>query len=133
MGENRKKRKGIPTNVEDFKEKRNLNQQELREYIGIVTLCNNQKWRAMQIANNTALIPRGKEIAKEEEAISNLLENAKNNWIAQVLKGCGVLPGQAVNINSHTGVIEYAKTNMEKEKSHIEVDKKTGKAEVKEE
>ena len=59
----------------------------------------------MQIMGNTALIPDGQNVAKTQEAIANLLENSKNNWISQVLTSCGVPKGQSVNINSATGEI----------------------------
>lgn len=118
------KAKGIPTSVQDFKERRNLNKAELREYIGLVTLCNNQRWKSMQISHNTALIFEGQKVAKLEESITNLLDNARNNWIAQVLQDCGVPPGQAVSIDNETGVIEYAKTDKDLHEPHIKVEMK---------
>ena len=124
MSENRKKKRGIPTNINNFKEKRNLSPQELREYLQLVTISNTERWKAIQYANNTALLPNGKELAKQQEAIANLLHNSIENWISHTLQECGVQPGQAVNINSTTGVVEYAKANMEKEQKHIKVDKK---------
>ena len=106
MSENRKKKRGIPTNINNFKEKRNLSPQELREYLQLVTISNTERWKAIQYTNNTALLPNGKELAKQQEAIANLLQNSMENWIGHTLQECGVPPRQAVNINSTNGFVE---------------------------
>lgn len=111
MSESRKIKKGL---VEAPKKRRNLNKQELQEYLEILRFCNGERWKAMQISGNTALVPNGQEVAKTQEAIANLLDNTKNNWLSQVLTECGVPKGQAVNINSVTGEIQDTKTEIEK-------------------
>ena len=119
---NNKTEKGVPTNVNDFVEKRNLNQQELQEYIEMVKLCNNQRWKTMLITGNTALIPDGLNMAKYESAVTNLLDNSRNNWISQLLVKCGVPSGQSIKIDSETGVIEYIKNipvDIEKKEKRI--------------
>ena len=113
MSDTRKIKKGkieTPTKIE----KRNLNETELKEYLGLVTVCNAQHWRAHQIAGNTALIHNGIEVRKTEESIAKLLENSKNNWLSRVLVNCGVGLGQSVNINSKTGEIKEAEEKLEK-------------------
>lgn len=107
-------------------ERRNLNAEELREYIRMVELVNAQLWKAMQIKSNTALVPNGIEIAAQEEAIHRLLDNAKNQWISQVLIRCGVPAGVSVNINSITGKIEEKEKELE-EKIDIKVDEEGAK------
>jgi len=87
--------------------KRDLTQQELKEYIELLRVCNAQHWRTAQIKANTSLVHNGLEVVKTEESVSVLLETNKNNWLSQVLISCGVPAGQAVNINSETGAIEY--------------------------
>ena len=86
--------------------RRNLNPQELKEYIELVKLCNAEHWKAGIFTGNTAIIHNGKEVAKQQESIARLLENSKNNWLSRVLAVCGIPLGQAVNINSETGEIK---------------------------
>lgn len=102
MSNARKAKKGV---VETPVLRRGLTKEELREYIELLKLCNSQAWRMMQIKSNTALIHNGIEVAHTEEDITKLLENAKNNWLSQVLTACGVPTGQSVNINSETGEV----------------------------
>lgn len=86
-------------------ERRGLNAQELQEYLELLRVTNAQHWRTGQIKSNTALVHNGLDVLKTEESISELLEANKNNWLSQVLMGCGVPAGQAVNINSETGEV----------------------------
>jgi hypothetical protein len=62
-------------------------------------------WEASQIKGNTALIPRGQEVAAEAEAVARLIENAKNQWVAAKLTECGYPAGTKCSINLSTGQI----------------------------
>lgn len=87
-------------------ERRNLNPQELKEYLELVKLCNAEHWKASLFTNNTAILHGGQELAKQQESVSKLLEDSKNNWLSRVLAGCGIPLGTAVNINMETGEIK---------------------------
>ena len=117
------KRNQMKKEDKNLPERRDLNEQELREYLKLVEICNTERWKAVQFASNTALIPDGQKVAATQEAIANLLENSRNNWISHVLKGCGVPSGQSVNVHSETGKIEYAKASKEDKEAKEEATK----------
>lgn len=100
--------------------KKPLSKSDLAEYIQLVNLCNAQHWRADLVAGNTALIYNGQETAKTEADIAKLLENSKNNWLSNVLAGCGIPLGQAVEVNMKTGEIREV---SQKEEEPVEIPK----------
>ena len=99
MSEKRKEDKGI------IPAKRGLTAQEVLELQEIVRLVNARNFEATQIKANTALIPDGQKVAEQIEAIARLLENVKNQWVAQKLSECGYDAGTKCNINLSSGAI----------------------------
>ena len=89
---------------------RPLTKAELQELLALTNLVSTEKFKAFQISGNTALIPRGQEVAKEQDAIARLMENVKNSWTSSKLTECGVPKNQAVNINQETGEITLTET-----------------------
>ena len=98
MSQTRKVKKGVA-------EKRNFNPQELLELQELQRLVNARRFEAAQIKANTALVPRGKEIAEEIEAIARVMENSKNLYVAQKLVECGYESGTKCDINFNTGEV----------------------------
>lgn len=91
----------IPPSVE----KRNFTPQETMELQEMMRVCNARRFEAAQIKGNTALVPRGKEICDEIEAIARLLENTKNYWVSQKLLECGYEANTKCSVNLSTGEI----------------------------
>lgn len=87
------------------KVRRNLEPAEILQLTKMVELANARKFEADQIKVNTALVPRGQEVANEVEAVARLLENVKNQYVGQLLVACGYDAGQNCNINLSTGEI----------------------------
>lgn len=86
-------------------EKRNLTPEETLEIQEMQRLVSARRFEAVNIKGNTALVPRGQEIAAELEAIANLLENAKNHYISQKLLECGYKPETRCSLNLTTGEV----------------------------
>ena len=85
--------------------RRDFTPQEVLELNDMQRLVNARKWEAAQIGGNTALIPRGQEVAKEVDAIARLLDNVKNNWVSHKLLECGYAVDTKCSINLSTGAI----------------------------
>ena len=85
--------------------KRNLTPVEMMELQEMIRLSNSKRFEATQIKGNTALIPRGQEVAAEAEAVARLLENAKNQFVSQLLVQCGYPAGTKCSLNLTTGEI----------------------------
>jgi hypothetical protein len=84
---------------------RNFTPEEVLELQEMHRLTTARQFEAAQVKANTALIPRGQEVAGELEAIARLLENAKHLWVTQKLAECGFPPGAKCSINLTTGEI----------------------------
>ena len=121
MSEGRKVKKG-KVEAEKVYPRRNLNKSELKELLEMTRLVNNRMWETMLVAGNTALIPDGKALAEQMEALSKVLLNAKNNWMSQTLRLCGVPTGQSVNVNSETGEVVDAPAEEKEEKEEIKIE-----------
>lgn len=106
MTETKKERLGIKPAP------RNLNEAELKEFLALIDMVAVEKFKTIQIQNNTALIPRGQEVAKEQEAVSRLLENVKDQWMSAKLNECGVEQGVRVSIDPKTGEIKKVEENV---------------------
>ena len=102
MTETKKERLGI---VSPLQPKRNLTPAEIMELQEMIRLSNAKNFEAKQIRGNTALIPRGQEVATETEAVARLLENAKNLFVSQLLKQCGYEEGTKCSLNLSSGEI----------------------------
>lgn len=89
--------------------KRDFNPQEVVELQEMMRLINSRKFEAAQVKANTALVPRGKEIAEELEAIARLIENIKNQFVSLKLEECGYPNGTKCNINMTSGEITLTK------------------------
>lgn len=98
----RLERKGI---ISPLSPKYKLSPQQVIELAEMIRIVNARQFEAKQIKGNTALVPRGQEIAKEIEAIAVLLENAKNLWVQQRLIERGYPHGTQCSINLSTGEI----------------------------
>lgn len=92
-------RKGLVT------AKRNLTPQECLQLQEMQRLVNSRKFEAAQVTANTALVADGQRVAQQLESIVALLDNAKNQWVAQTLLRCGYPEGAKCNINLSTGEI----------------------------
>lgn len=86
-------------------EKRNLLPAECLELQEMQRMVNARKFEAAQVKGNTALIPRGQEVAAELDAIARLLDNCTKQWVATKLKECGYQEGERCNINLSNGEI----------------------------
>ena len=95
--------------------KRNFTQQELQELQEMQRVTNSKKFEAIQIKNNTALIPRGQEVAEETEAVARLLENVKDQWVSMKLTECGFKQNEKVGINLQTGEITPVEESKKEE------------------
>lgn len=85
--------------------KRDLTPEETLEFQEILRIANGRTFEAAQVKGNTALIPRGQEVAAELDAIARLMVNAKNLWLSQKLLECGYADGTKCSINLSTGKI----------------------------
>lgn len=84
---------------------RNLTPGEAMELQELSRLVNTRRFEAAHIKGNTALIPDGQALAIQAEAVANLLENVKNQWVAAKLVECGYPSGSKCAINLTTGEI----------------------------
>ena len=97
-----------------------LNKKEIADKLGVRTdftptevmelqemqrLVNSRKFEAAQIKGNTALVPKGQEVADQLEAIARLLENVKNGWVSGKLAEHGYPKDAICNINLTNGKI----------------------------
>lgn len=104
MSNNRKFLKG-KSKVEPIP-RRDLDAEELREFLRMTDLVNCEQWKAIVIAGNTALFnPKGKEFAERQAQVASVLTEAKDNWISQTLTKCGVTPGVRCAIDPQSGKI----------------------------
>lgn len=85
--------------------KRNFTPQETLELQEMLRICNARRFEAAQIKGNTAIVPRGKELGEEIEAIARLMENTKNFWVSQKLLECGYEANTKCSVNLSTGEI----------------------------
>lgn len=83
----------------------NFTAAEVLELSEMTRLCNSERFKAVQFKGNTAIIPRGQEVAAEQDAMSRVLEQAKQQWISQKLRDHGFLPDEKCFINIETGEI----------------------------
>ena len=103
MSEKRKIEKGIiPPKPEPRKV---FNEAELTELNALISLVACEKFKAIQIKGNTALIPDGQKYCEQQEAVARLMENVKQNWVSQKLTELGYEKGLNVQINGKTGEI----------------------------
>ena len=92
-----------------------LSAQNLKELQELTRLVNGEKFKLIQIIGNTALIPNGTQMARQQEAITSLLENQKAQWTGTILAGMGYAPNEKVSIDLITGKIKNVEsTNSEK-------------------
>jgi hypothetical protein len=75
---------------------------ELQELHRIVII---EKFKKEQVKNNTAIIPDGKKLVKQLEALCNLYEGIKQRWIADKLIQMGYDKDEKVKIDMETGVV----------------------------
>lgn len=88
-----------------MKKPKQFSRDDAMAFVGLHRAVMGEKFKAALVKQNTALIPRGQEIAAELEAIAQLLENEKNGWILQKLAELGYPPKANVSIDIETGFI----------------------------
>lgn len=100
---------------------RNLTAQELNELQELTRVASAEKWKAMQVKGNTALVPDGQKYSEQSEAVSRLLENIRNQWLSAKLAECGAVKDEEVSINLQTGEI-LPKVTEVKEPENVATD-----------
>lgn len=85
---------------------RKINKAELMEIQELHRLVITAKFKAIQIKNNTAFIPDGKNLAKQTEALANLYEKIKNEMVARKLLELGYPQNTKTTIDLHSGKIK---------------------------
>lgn len=88
-----------------IKQPRALTSDELMELRQLNLVVTSEKFKAAQVRGNTALIPRGQEVAAEMEAVAQLLEDTKGAWISAKLSELGYASNEPVTIDMLTGQI----------------------------
>ena len=88
-----------------FKKTKKLSEVDLLEFSELNRLVGSEKYKLMAIKNNTALIPMGKQLMRQQEVLVQLIENQKNNWISVKLSELGIPKGLKVNISIKDGLI----------------------------
>ncbi len=86
-----------------------LTKEERKALLEIAKITDSWVFVAGQLKANTALVPGGQKIAKQFEAIAELMKNTKETLLAQKLTQLGYPQGVGFNINLTTGRISRAK------------------------
>lgn len=107
MSDTRKIEKGI---IEAKVLREAFTQAELKEFIALNDLATVERFKAVQIKANTALIPDGQKVAETQEAIARLMENTKQGWVGSKLTEMGFESGVQVSINPDTGAVAVVPT-----------------------
>ena len=102
MSAARKERKGLSA---PKTAPRGMTPAELLELQDLHRIVRIERFKAEQVAGNTAVIPRGKELAAECEAVAQIFENFKQQWISDKLREMGFKPEDKVSIDLVTGRI----------------------------
>lgn len=84
---------------------RDLTPDELTEFQGLHRTIAAEKFKAYVVSRNTALVPGGKALLKELNAVIQLMENAKTDWVSSKLAECGVKDREVVSLDAETGKI----------------------------
>jgi len=93
--------------------------QELQEFQELVRMVNAERFKALQVKGNTALIPNhntgllklfgfkssGQELAEQLDAVATLMENIKSQWVSNKLTQLGYPVNQKVQVDLRTGFI----------------------------
>lgn len=103
MTQAKKQRKGYAPPPKNKRWK--LTEKELSELQELHRLAAARRVEANLVSQNTALVPRGQEVAKELDAQARLLEHYRNQWMTSKFVECGHEPGVVMNINLSTGEI----------------------------
>ncbi len=85
---------------------RRLKAAELAEIQEMCRIVAHEKWKAMHIKGNTALLPNGQELSRQAEALTMLLENEKNLFVSEKLASLGYDAGTPVSLDLKTGDIK---------------------------
>ena len=90
---------------------KSLTEAEVQELQEFTRLVNGKLFEAIQIKNNSALVPDGQKLAEQTEAVSKLLAGVKMQWVNQKLAEHGYVEGTKCNINLFTGEITLHEEN----------------------
>lgn len=85
--------------------RRDLLPQEVLELQEMTRMTNARRFEATLVKGNSALVPRGQDVAAELEALARLLDNTKNQWVGAKLVECGYPANTRCDINLTTGAI----------------------------
>ena len=92
--------------------KRNFTAEETLQLQEMLRAISIYKFVSSQVKGNTALVPRGKEVAEETDAVARVLENSKNLWVSQKLLDCGYAANTMCNINLSDGSIHLVDNSV---------------------
>lgn len=88
-----------------FRKYKNINKEELYELQEINRIIIGEKWKLLQIQENTALIPEGQKLKEQLEKVIEVLEKKKFEHIGQLLAHLGYPPKVEAMVNFKTGKI----------------------------
>jgi len=87
------------------KKRKKLDADELEELREFTRMVNYEKFKLIQVENNTLLIPRGKDLAKQQKALVELYERVKGEFVGRKLRELGFEQNEKVNIGLNNGRI----------------------------
>lgn len=91
-----------------FSKTKKLNDNDLLAFNNLNNLLGQEKYKAILIQNNTAVIPMGRQVMRQQEAIVALVEQGRDDWIRATLSKYEVSKGIKVKIDGKTGEITEA-------------------------
>ncbi len=86
--------------------KKKIPKGQAQELLEISRWANQYRYTAAIVKDNSALVPKGQEVAKQYEALAELLENVKKTLVSKILTEMGYPKGVEVNVNLKTRIIE---------------------------
>ena len=69
-----------------------------------------ERFKALQIEANTALVPNGQEYLKTQKAVADLMEQVEKQYVAQMVIALGYASGTSVTIDHKNGEIAVVET-----------------------
>jgi len=87
------------------KKRKKLDADELEELREFTRMVNYEKFKLIQVENNTLLIPGGKDLAKQQKALVELYERVKGEFVGRKLRELGFEQNEKVNIGLNNGRI----------------------------
>lgn len=88
-----------------FRRKPSLSRQDLTDAQELVRILNAFDLVAKLVKGNTALVPQGKKLRDQLEAIVNLLTTTKNEFLGSALLRAGLKQDDKASVNIQTGEV----------------------------